>query len=58
VKTVRRIERHINHRSGWPRAAVLGAIDGIVSTASRIVGLAAPSFSHAGMLAAASRATS
>lgn len=55
---VRRIERHINHRSGWPRAAVLGAIDGIVSTANRIVGLAVPSFSHAGMLAAASHATS
>jgi vacuolar iron transporter family protein len=34
-------ERHRIHRSGWLRAAVLGANDGIVSTASLIVGVAA-----------------
>lgn len=35
------IERHKNHRIGWLRAAVLGANDGIVSTASLILGVAA-----------------
>ncbi len=34
-------EHHRLHRSGWLRAAVLGANDGIVSTASLIVGVAA-----------------
>ena len=34
-------EHHKIHRSGWLRAAVLGANDGIVSTASLIVGVAA-----------------
>lgn len=34
-------EHHRTHRSGWLRAAVLGANDGIVSTASLIVGVAA-----------------
>ncbi|WP_431281397.1 VIT1/CCC1 transporter family protein [Humitalea sp. 24SJ18S-53] len=34
-------ERHLVSRSGWLRAAVLGANDGIVSTASLIVGVAA-----------------
>lgn len=33
------IERHKNHRVGWLRAAVLGANDGIVSTASLILGV-------------------
>ncbi len=35
------IERHRTERIGWLRAAVLGANDGIVSTASLIVGVAA-----------------
>lgn len=35
------VEHHRIHRSGWLRAAVLGANDGIVSTASLIVGVAA-----------------
>jgi VIT1/CCC1 family predicted Fe2+/Mn2+ transporter len=35
------IERHRTHRIGWLRAAVLGANDGIVSTASLIIGVAA-----------------
>jgi VIT1/CCC1 family predicted Fe2+/Mn2+ transporter len=34
-------ERHLVERIGWLRAAVLGANDGIVSTASLIVGVAA-----------------
>ena len=34
-------ERHFTHRIGWLRAAVLGANDGIVSTASLVVGVAA-----------------
>ena len=34
-------ERHRTNRIGWLRAAVLGANDGIVSTASLVVGVAA-----------------
>ena len=34
-------ERHFVDRVGWLRAAVLGANDGIISTASLIVGVAA-----------------
>lgn len=37
----RQRERHVTGRIGWLRAAVLGANDGIVSTASLIVGVAA-----------------
>ena len=40
---MRHIERHRTDRIGWLRAAVLGANDGIVSTASLIVGVAAAS---------------
>lgn len=40
-----RIERHRTQRVGWLRAAVMGANDGIVSTASLVVGVAA---AHAG----------
>ncbi|MBP7551326.1 MAG: VIT1/CCC1 transporter family protein, partial [Gemmatimonadaceae bacterium] len=35
------LERHRVDRIGWLRAAVLGANDGIVSTASLVVGVAA-----------------
>lgn len=35
------IERHRNQHSGWLRAAVMGANDGIVSTASLVLGVAA-----------------
>ena len=38
---MRHLERHRTERIGWLRAAVLGANDGIVSTASLIVGVAA-----------------
>ncbi len=34
-------EIHFTHRAGWLRAAVLGANDGIVSTASLVLGVAA-----------------
>ncbi|RTF51747.1 VIT1/CCC1 transporter family protein, partial [Serratia marcescens] len=34
-------ERHSIERIGWLRAAVLGANDGIVSTASLLLGVAA-----------------
>ncbi len=37
---MRHSENHRTHRVGWLRAAVLGANDGIVSTASLIVGVA------------------
>jgi VIT1/CCC1 family predicted Fe2+/Mn2+ transporter len=40
-KIEKNIEIHRTHRIGWLRAAVLGANDGIVSTASLIVGVAA-----------------
>ncbi len=39
----RHLERHRTERIGWLRAAVLGANDGIVSTASLVVGVAAAS---------------
>ncbi|TAL38352.1 VIT1/CCC1 transporter family protein [Phenylobacterium sp.] len=39
----RHLERHMVQRIGWLRAAVLGANDGIVSTASLVVGVAAAS---------------
>ncbi len=38
---MRHPERHRNHRTVWLRAAVLGANDGIVSTASLVLGVAA-----------------
>lgn len=38
---MRHIERHRNQRIGWLRAAVLGANDGILSTASLVLGIAA-----------------
>ena len=38
---MRHHERHRTHRTGWLRAAVLGANDGIVSTASLVLGVAA-----------------
>jgi VIT1/CCC1 family predicted Fe2+/Mn2+ transporter len=38
---MRHVETHRTHRIGWLRAAVLGANDGIVSTASLVLGVAA-----------------
>ena len=46
------VEHHLTQRIGWLRAAVLGANDGIVSTASLVVGVAAAeSNRHAVLLA-------
>ncbi len=45
-------EFHFTHRVGWLRAAVLGANDGIVSTASLIVGVAAAESSRSSVLVA------
>jgi vacuolar iron transporter family protein len=45
-------ERHRGERIGWLRAAVLGANDGIVSTASLVVGVAAAESSRSNVLVA------
>ncbi|MDE2627795.1 MAG: VIT family protein [Burkholderiales bacterium] len=45
-------ERHRTDRIGWLRAAVLGANDGIVSTASLLVGVAAASAGRSELLVA------
>jgi VIT1/CCC1 family predicted Fe2+/Mn2+ transporter len=46
----RHTERHRTDRIGWLRAAVLGANDGIVSTASLMLGVAAAGSGSAGVL--------
>ena len=46
----RHAERHRTDRIGWLRAAVLGANDGIVSTASLVVGVAAASASQSNVM--------
>ena len=48
----RHLERHRTGRIGWLRAAVLGANDGIVSTSSLVLGVAAAKASHANVLVA------
>ena len=45
-------ERHYTHRIGWLRAAVLGANDGIVSTAALVVGVAAAESTRSAILVA------
>jgi VIT1/CCC1 family predicted Fe2+/Mn2+ transporter len=45
-------ERHRGGHAGWLRAAVLGANDGIVSTASLLVGMAAAGATHGSVLVA------
>ncbi len=45
-------ERHRTQRIGWLRAAVLGANDGIVSTASLVLGVAAAHATHESILIA------
>jgi VIT1/CCC1 family predicted Fe2+/Mn2+ transporter len=49
---MRHLERHRKERIGWLRAAVLGANDGIVSTASLVVGVAASSAGRSEVLVA------
>jgi vacuolar iron transporter family protein len=46
-------EMHHGDRIGWLRAAVLGANDGLISTSSLVVGVAAAAPSHAAVLLAA-----
>lgn len=45
-------EVHRSHRAGWLRAAVLGANDGIVSTSSLIIGVAAANSSQESIMLA------
>ena len=45
-------EQHRTGRIGWLRAAVLGANDGIVSTASLVIGVAAADASHTNIMVA------
>src|SRR3954469_11462645 len=47
-----RPEVHLSHRSNWLRAAVLGANDGILSTASLVLGVAASGASGAAIVIA------
>jgi VIT1/CCC1 family predicted Fe2+/Mn2+ transporter len=49
---VRQIERHRAGRTGWLRAAVLGANDGVLSTASLVLGVAAANGSRSSVLIA------
>ncbi|PPC93169.1 MAG: hypothetical protein CTY33_09190 [Methylotenera sp.] len=49
---MRHSERHRTHRTGWLRAAVIGANDGIVSTASLVLGVAAAGADTKGILIA------
>ena len=51
-RSMRHPERHLVARIGWLRAAVLGANDGLVSTASLIVGVAAANSGKGGILIA------
>ncbi|HEX3894802.1 MAG TPA: VIT family protein [Rudaea sp.] len=45
-------EHHLTQRVGWLRAAVLGANDGVVSTASLIVGVASANSTQAAIITA------
>ena len=49
---VRKNEVHRSERSGWLRAAVLGANDGILSTASLVLGVAASHANHGNIVIA------
>jgi vacuolar iron transporter family protein len=46
-------EKHYTNRSGWLRAAVLGANDGILSTTSLVIGVAAASETRSPIILAA-----
>lgn len=48
----RHTERHRTHRIGWLRATVLGANDGLISTSSLILGVAAAGSDVRGILTA------
>jgi vacuolar iron transporter family protein len=49
---MRHRERHRTDRVGWLRAAVLGANDGIISTASLLLGVSAANATHSDVLVA------
>jgi vacuolar iron transporter family protein len=49
---VRHRERHRAGRTGWLRASVLGANDGLLSTASLVLGVAAAHATHSNVLVA------
>ena len=49
---IRHLERHRTGRIGWLRAAVLGANDGIVSTASLVLGVAAANATQGNVMVA------
>ena len=49
---MKRESHHRIHHAGWLRAAVLGANDGIVSTASLVVGVAAAAADRSGVMIA------
>jgi VIT1/CCC1 family predicted Fe2+/Mn2+ transporter len=51
-RSTSRPERHLSHRSNWLRAAVLGANDGILSTASLVLGVAASGASRSAIVTA------
>lgn len=52
MRAIRHRERHTVARIGWLRAAVLGANDGIISTASIILGVAAASAARSDIMLA------
>src|ERR1700687_3611973 len=49
---VRKKEQHRTGRIGWLRAAVLGANDGILSTSSMLLGVAAAHATHSNVMIA------
>ena len=48
-----KLEKHYTNKSGWLRAAVLGANDGILSTTSLVIGVAAASDTRSPIILAA-----
>jgi len=49
---MRHLEGHLAHRAGWLRAMVLGANDGIISTAALVLGVAASNATRSAILTA------
>lgn len=49
---LRHFEGHRSHHAGWLRAAVLGANDGIVSTASLVIGVSSAGSGHQAVIVA------
>lgn len=52
IGIMRHIEHHVLNKVGWLRAAVLGANDGIISTASLLLGVASASVAYNNILLA------